>query len=140
MVKKYNWSEIMIVLITMIFIVAISTYHSSYNGKFSLSLSDWNTLGMITLNLFILFIVWLVGYITSGIIRITFWGLVPYFIVKLIYHISCELGIYLKSKEWWESLFSTICIVTIICILVIIILKSFGVWIRKRSKRIGSAF
>jgi hypothetical protein len=114
-VKRINWFEFGFISICMLFIVAISLYHISYDGYLKLPESTWNTIWAIAENGFSLTLCALIVILTAGILRLTFkWVFIPYFILKLIYHISCYAKVYLLSETTWEYIWSIVLVLIII--------------------------
>ena len=124
MVQKIDWLEILIVALCIIFATTISLYHISYDGYLKLSSSEWNIVWAISENSITVIMSFLLVIFTAGAMKVLFkWLFVPYFIVKLTYHISCFAQIYLWSKEKWEIIWSTICVVLILSSLIYFFFK-----------------
>ncbi len=101
--KRVNLIEIVPVALCLLFAVAISLYHVSFEGYLGLSERTWGTVWAIAENGFSLLLCGIVIINTYGVMKIVFkWVFVPYFVLKLIYHISCYSGIYLFSVDTWE--------------------------------------
>jgi hypothetical protein len=112
---KVDWFEIGVISLCLLFVTAISLYHISYNGYLGISENGWSTIWAVAENGFSLFLCVLVANAIQGTIRKLFnWIFVPYFALKLIYHVSCYSGIYLLSKEIWEFIWSFVLVFMII--------------------------
>ena len=109
MVKKFDWLDLIIVAGCLLFMIGISAYHVSYNGYLSLSNKDWKLVWVVSENFLSLWMCFIIGLFTGGIIKLVFKKiLIPYFILKLIYHFSCYSGIYVFSVKTWELIWSFI--------------------------------
>jgi hypothetical protein len=99
--KKSNLTGLIVVALCLIFAIVISLYH--IKGSDALR-RVWifadNGLPLI-LSLY-------VSYLSVGFVKIFFrWVLPPYFIAKLVYHLSCVVGVYLLPPDTWEWVWST---------------------------------
>jgi hypothetical protein len=118
MIPKYDKIG---VIICLLFAIVISFYHLSYDGYLGLNDSQWGSIWAIAENGFSLTICILISLLSKGILKSIFKYLfIPYFIIKLVYHFSCYSGIYLFSKNYWEWIWSIICIVCFIVSILII--------------------
>jgi hypothetical protein len=112
--KKIDWLEIGIVVIGLILSIAFCSYHVSFNGYLGLTTSQWKLEWATSQNLFSLFMVILIVIAYSGTIHCFFkYVFAPYFIIKLLYHISCYSGLYLFSPQVWEVIWSFIIVALI---------------------------
>jgi len=114
MVKKVDWIELVFVVICLIFAIAISFYHMSYDGYLGINNDQWDTIWAISENALSLSMCVLIFLIAYGVLRVLFkWVFMPYFILKLIYHVSCYAKIYLCSENRWENIWSFVCVILI---------------------------
>lgn len=120
MFKKIDWFEFTVISICLLFATAISLYHISFDGYLGLTEAQWSTVWAVAENGFSLFLCYLVAQSTAGIIKVLFnWLFIPYFALKLVYHVSCYSGIYLLSKDIWEIIWSFILALMIITNLIL---------------------
>jgi hypothetical protein len=110
--NKVDVLEISAITLSLLFILVISQYHISYEGFRGLTENQWNRVWVIAENSLNLTMSTLITILAgSGLIRLMFkYIFIPYFIVKLIYQCSMFFQIYIVSKEWWESIWSFICV------------------------------
>jgi hypothetical protein len=107
--KHIDLVELITVVTCLLFAVVISLYHVSSDGFMGLTSGQWGVVWAISENGLSLVMSFLISLLTVGIVKIMFkWLFVPYFALKLIYHISCYSGIYLLSKRSWEFVWSFI--------------------------------
>lgn len=107
--KRIDMIEGFFVIMSMLFVIAISLYHVSFNGYLGLSDSTWGTIWAISENGFSLMLCSIIVLNTSGMIRQLFSKVfIPYFVLKLVYHISCYSGLYLFKVKTWENIWSTV--------------------------------
>lgn len=113
----------------MLFAIAISLYHVSFEGYLGLSDKAWGSVWAISENGFSLMLCWMISMYSIGLIKNIFrWVFMPYFALKLIYHFSCFSGIYLLAKESWRDIWSVMCVCLLIvsivyCLILILIRK-----------------
>lgn len=121
--SKIDWIELLFIVTCLLFTLAISLYHISYNGFLSLSESEWGTVWAISENgLSIMMSIIIAIYSYGSIKKLFKYLFIPYFSLKLIYHASCYSGWYLMSLSAWESVWSIAMLVMIIagfCIILI---------------------
>jgi hypothetical protein len=117
--KKTDLIEIVPVAVCLLFAIAISLYHVSFEGYLGLSLKFWRSVWAISENGFSLALCVLVLIYSSGILnKLIKFVFIPYFALKLIYHLSCYSGIYLFSVDTWESIWSYVLVILFIVSLV----------------------
>ena len=117
--RRVDLIEIVPVALCLLFAVAISLYHVSFDGYLGLSEKSWGTVWAIAENGFSLLLCGIVILNTSGIVRQMFqWVFVPYFVLKLVYHISCYSGLYLFSINTWEIVWSLVLVILFIVSLI----------------------
>jgi len=111
---KFEIKELFFVLSCIFFAISTCLYHMSYDGYLGLTNQVWNTIWAISENGICLMMCLLINLLTAGILRILFtWIFIPYFVVKLTYHISCYANIYVCSKEDWGIIWGFICVTLI---------------------------
>ena len=119
MVKKIDWFEIITVSACLLFAVAISLYHLSYEGYLGLTESQWGTVWAISENGIAITFCIILGITSYGILKVLMRYLfVPYFALKLIYHFSCFSGVVLLAQGTWELIWSSILVLLLIVCLV----------------------
>lgn len=117
--KKTDLIEIIPVAVCLLFAIAISLYHVSYEGYLGLPLKFWRATWAISENGFALVLCFIISLNTIGVMQMIFrWVFMPYFILKLIYHLSCYSGVYLFSVDTWENIWSVILVMLFIVSLV----------------------
>jgi len=113
--KKIDMIEKIIVAICSFFIIALTLYHISYDGYLGVSEKTWGLIWSVSENGLLLTLSFVICIAFSGIIRTFFtYIFIPYFIIKLIYQISCYSGIYIVSKKTWDNIWSFFCILSLI--------------------------
>jgi len=116
--------ETIAVIFSLLFMIAISLYHVSYEGFLGLSNLFWESLWAISNNGILLTMSFLVILYSFGVIRLLFiWVFIPYFLLKLIYQFSVYSEIYIISPKAWESVWSGL--------LVFIIISTLAITLRK---------
>jgi len=116
--------ETIAVVICLLFAIAISLYHVSYEGYLGLSDKFWGSLWAISENGLSLTLCFLVAIYSYGILQKLFtWLFIPYFSIKLVYHFSCYSKIYLVSSDVWRYVWSIVLIFIILIGLIIVIKK-----------------
>jgi len=116
--------ETIAVVICLLFAIAISLYHVSYEGYLGLSNRFWGSLWAISENGLSLTLCFLVVIYSYGILQKLFtWLFIPYFSIKLIYHFSCYSKIYLINSEAWRYVWSIVLVALIISSLIYILTK-----------------
>jgi len=91
------------------FAIAISLYHVSHEGYLGLTDAQWGSVWAISENGLSLSLCFIISVYSCGVLRIiSKYVLIPYFIIKLIYHFSCYSGIILLSEEIWGVIWSYI--------------------------------
>ena len=99
----------------MLFVTAMSLYHISYSGYLGLSDKAWNTVWAIAENGFCLTLCFLAGQLIGGGLKLLFnWLFIPYFTLKLMYHVSCYSGWHLFEVETWGHIWSVVLVIMII--------------------------
>ena len=117
--KRISLIEIVPIVLCLLFAIAISLYHVSFDGYMGLSEKFWGTIWAVAENGFSLLLCGIVIINTSGMIAKMFqWVFVPYFILKLIYHISCYSGLYLFSVDTWEAVWSSVLVILFVIALI----------------------
>ncbi len=117
--RRLNLIEIVPVALGLLFMIVISLYHVSFDGYLGLSEKSWGTVWAIAENGFSLLLCGIVILNTYGVMKIVFkWVFVPYFVLKLIYHISCYSGIYLFSVDTWEVIWGYVLAILFVVMLV----------------------
>ena len=103
----------------LVFAIVISLYH--LKGADSLK---WLKIWEIAENGLLLTMSLYIAYLSEGFMKIFFrWVFPPYFIVKLVYHLSCYVGIYIMSPARWEQLWSGIVVAFLLTGLVFTIIR-----------------
>lgn len=116
--------ETIAIVFSLLFMIAISLYHVSYDGFLGLSNLFWESVWAISNNGILLMMAFLVMLYSWGIIRLLMaWVFMPYFFVKLIYQFSVYSEIYFVSPTAWEYVWSGVFVLTIIVTLVITLKK-----------------
>ena len=101
--KKVNMIELIQTVILLLFLIVISIYHISYDNYLGISEKNWSVIWAVAENGLLLTLVIIVNSLITGVVKIVCkWVLIPYFILKLVYHISCYSGFYLVSPRFWE--------------------------------------
>lgn len=91
---------LVVVALCLIFAITISLYHISYGETLKKMWIFCDNGLPLVLSLY-------VSFLTRGFIKIFFrWVFPPYFVAKLVYHLSCVVGVYLMPQEAWEGLWS----------------------------------
>ena len=91
-------------IVSLIFAIVISLYHLTGDDS-----KLWSALWALSENGLLLTLSLYAAYLSEGFMKVFFqWVLPPYFIIKLMYHLSCYVGIYLISPEAWSVLWSGI--------------------------------
>ena len=126
--KKIDMIEIVPVALCLLFAIAISLYHVSFDGYLGLSEKFWSAVWAISENGFSLVLCFIVSLYSIGATKILFqYVFLPYFGLKLVYHFSCYSGLYLLPENTWVSIWSIV--------LVLLFIASLGyclILIRKR--------
>jgi hypothetical protein len=122
--KKVNWLAIIALVPCLIFLISISMYHLSYYGYLGLPREAWRHVWAISengllLSLFVTIILLLrlilklklltnPETIRTIIMMRNFFIIVilPYFVLKILYHISFYFNVYFWSLEKWEKVWS----------------------------------
>lgn len=113
--KKIDVIEVCSIVTCLMFVIAISLYHVSYDGYLGLKERTWSVVWAVSENGFALALCVIVGFHSYGVVRRMFrYVLIPYFVLKLAYHVSCYSGLYLMSKKEWEGLWSYMLVALII--------------------------
>jgi len=113
--------ELIVTGLLLLFAMAISSYHVSYDGFLGLNDKFWGSLWAISENGFSLFLCWLLMRSTFGMIsKVMKFVFIPYFSVKLIYHFSCYSGAYLWSVQAWTWLWSAVLVLLFIVSIIIL--------------------
>jgi len=116
--------ETIAVVICLLFAIAISLYHVSYEGFLGLSDNFWGSLWAISENGLSLTLSFLVGIYSYGILRNLFtWVFVPYFTVKLVYHFSCYSEVYFMGSDSWRFVWSLILVCLILFTLIYVLIR-----------------
>jgi len=110
--RKVNVLEVSAVVLLLIFTIIISLYHISYDGFKGLTEKEWDLVWAIAENSLTLIISTLVSIFAGyGVLRLMFnYIFIPYFIIKLFYHFTVFAGIHTFSIEYWENIWSWICV------------------------------
>jgi hypothetical protein len=114
MTRNNAFLEIVIVTLCIVSSILLSFYHMSYDGYLGISGKTWDILWAISENALALISSIIIFLFTYGAIKKLFLFFIPYFIVRLIYHISCYSGIYLFSRKKWELIWGGICAIIIL--------------------------
>lgn len=124
MKRKVDLFEVLIIVGCLLFTIAISLYHLSFDGYLGLSATFWDAEWSIAENGLLLFLSFIVLLLTSGIIKNAFrYVLMPYFALKLVYQFSCYSGIYFWSTQVWENIWSCVLIIQIVLGIVYCLIK-----------------
>jgi len=118
MAKKIDWIETIGIIGSVILLVALSFYHVSWKQYLGIDQVTWNVIGAISGNLLYIvmaLIIWAIGY--SPVLSKFFLYINGYFLIKIFYHITCYLGIYVWSPQVWENTWSIIVIFYILFLL-----------------------
>lgn len=90
----------------LVFAIVISIYHVAGTET-----KLWSALWALSENSLMLTMSLYIAYLSEGFLKVFFrWAFPPYFMIKLVYHISCYVGIYLMSPEKWAVLWSGIAV------------------------------
>ena len=107
--------ELIAVMGCLLFAIAISSYHISFDGYLGIGERTWGLIWAIGENGFALSLCGLVlVYSVGWISRLMKFVFIPYFAFKLIYHISCYSGVYLFSPHTWETIWSYVLVLLFI--------------------------
>lgn len=88
------------------FAIVISLYHVAGSET-----KLWSALWALSENSLLLTMSLYIAYLSEGFIKVFFrWAFPPYFVIKLVYHISCYVGFYLMPPEAWSVLWSGIAV------------------------------
>ncbi len=113
--KRVDLIEAISVVICLSFAIMISLYHISYDGYMGLTERAWGAVWAVAENGFAMFVCFIVSIYSWGIMQKIFrYVMIPYFVLKLIYHFSCYSGIYLLSAKKWEYLWSYLAVALLI--------------------------
>jgi hypothetical protein len=124
--KKIKWIEFFTIISCIIFAIAISLFHLSSNGEDGLTPAKWGVIWTISENGLAISLCLMISFLVEGLIKIIFrWVFIPYFAIKLLYHISCYSGIYFLpiivwSWIWTIELIVWLIITFILCIIYLI--------------------
>lgn len=107
--------ELVITALVLFFAIVISSYHLSYDGFLGLSERAWALVWAVSENgMMILLSSFLALMTTVPSKNIFKFVLIPYFAVKIIYHISCYSGVVFMSEQGWSRLWSIILVALLI--------------------------
>ncbi len=121
---KIDIVESVVIVICLIFIIAMSFYHISFNGYLGIGEKTWDVIWAFSENGLLLFMSYLISMLTAGVLRMFFqWIFIPYFSLKLIYHLSCYSGIYLFSPQVWGNIWSVVLVFIFLIFLILILIK-----------------
>lgn len=113
-------TETIAVVFSLLFMIAISLYHVSYDGYLGLSQRFWESLWAISNNGIMLSMSFLVYLYSFGPLRsVMLFIFMPYFTLKLIYQFSVYSEIYIVSPSVWEKIWSFALVFIIIASLII---------------------
>jgi hypothetical protein len=125
MVKRIDWTEFVVITICLLFAIAISLYHISYDGYLGLTDKQWGSVWAIGENGFSLTLCVIISLLTVSVVKNIFRYLfVSYFALKLVYHFSCYSRIYLLSEKTWLDIWSITLVILIIIGLIICLIKT----------------
>ena len=111
MKSTIDWFELIVVVGCLLFAITISLFHLSFPGWLSLSDESWGIVWAVGENGLSLFMCIILSIVLSGKMRLLFrYVLIPYFILKLVYYISCYSGIVFCSVAMWENIWSAMCV------------------------------
>lgn len=123
-IQKVDWFALRVIAIGCLLIITASLYHTSFNGYLKLSKESWDCIWAVSQEGLLIYSFSLVIILSYGKIKTFFkYVLIPYCILKVIYHLSCYAGIYLISIETWEDIFSYLCPVICLIGIILIVLK-----------------
>ena len=129
MVKKFDWVEIIGISVSVITFVAMCFFHISWKEYLGIKEVIWDIIGSIATNVLFItmaLIIWVSCY--SPIMSKFFLFSCGYFLIKLVYHITCALDIRIWSKVIWENVWSVLAGVY----LVFLVYMGFN-WVKKRK-------
>jgi hypothetical protein len=113
--KETDWFEKITIALCLIFSIAITLYHISYEGYKGLTEAQWGSIWAISENGLSLILCAIISILSYGMLKVTMRYLfLPYFFLKLIYHFSCYSGLVLISPEAWNRVWSVVLICQII--------------------------
>lgn len=116
--------ETIAVIFSLLFMIAISLYHVSYEGFLGLTNRFWESLWAVSNNGILLTMSFMIILYSWGVIRLLFtWVFIPYFVLKLIYQFSVYSEVYLMSPKAWENVWSFALVFIIISALFITLTK-----------------
>jgi len=104
--KRKEKIGLITLIASLIFAIVISLYHVAGTET-----KLWSALWALSENSLLLIMSLYIAYLSSGFMKVFFrWAFPPYFVIKLVYHVSCYIGIYLMSPEAWSVLWSGIAV------------------------------
>jgi hypothetical protein len=124
--KTNKWIEFGIIVSCIVFAIAISLFHLSSNGEDGLTPAKWGMIWTLSENGFAISLCLMISFLIDGLPKILFrWIFIPYFAIKLFYHISCYSGIYFLPVQLWSWIWTLELIILfvvgfILCIIYVI--------------------
>lgn len=117
--RSFDLLEFTLITIPMVFLTILSLYHLSHEGYLGLSEKMWGLIWAISENGLAITMSIIISILAYGIIKIFFrWVLVPYFLLRLLYHITCYTGWFMWSEAKWANVWSIVLIIFILLALV----------------------
>jgi len=116
--------ETIAIVFSLLFMIAISLYHVSYDGYLGMSLKFWESVWVISNNGILLTMSFVTFLYSFGLLRsLILYVFMPYFVLKLVYQFSVYSEIYIFHPLVWEKIWSLALVLLIIASLIIILTK-----------------
>jgi hypothetical protein len=114
MAKRIEWIEFAILVICLLFIIVISLYHISYDGYLQILGKTWDVIWAVSNDGLMMTMSLIISLLSIGLVKKIFrWVFVPYFILKLVYDISCFSGVVFFEKAIWEDIWSYVLVISL---------------------------
>lgn len=126
MPKRFNWSDVAIIVPFMLFAVVISLFHLSDEDGIYLGLpyKSWKVIWAIAENGLLLSLFLALSFYTVNPIRtICRYVFIPYVLVKLVYQFSTFSRKFIVSEQKWEDIWSVICVFVILGSLFFVLIR-----------------
>ena len=99
------------IIVISLFEILLALYNLSSDKFLWLSAKAWDFIWVLAENGLAILMAVIIAQLTSGVFRkFILFTLVPYFTVRLVYHVTTYTGIYFMSPKDWSALWSVICV------------------------------
>ena len=114
MVQKIDWIEFLVVAVALFFATALCLFHISDEGYLGLKSYQWDMIWAVSENGLTLWMSIIIVMLSGGIIKNVFkYIFIPYFILKMYYHIRCYSNVHML-KDRWEDIWSVACVLLLV--------------------------